>query len=293
MLLPVPCARLAADLRREIREDHLATGAAALAFYWMLSLFPAAIFLLTLLAFLPIPHLERSLMHAVRDALPGDAAELFRGVVEGVAFHRRGGVLSLGVLLTAWSTSRGIPARMQELNAAYDVEERRPFWKRRAVALVVALSFVVLIIGAFLLMVFGRALQQRLGHAAGWSGVVVVAVTLLRWSVVCVALLLGLAVVYRFGPDVEQRFRFVSPGTVVGVVMLIGVSLGFQILVRYVVHLDVTYGSLAAAITLMLWLYLAGWAILLGAELDATLRSYGSAPAAAVTPRRGSAGRTA
>ena len=266
--------RLARDLRRAIRDDHIATGAAALAFYWMLSLFPAAILLLTVLAYLPIPHLERAIMALVRDALPPDAAALFRGVVESVTSHRRGGLFSLGLGLTAWSSASGIHALMHELNVVWDVAERRSFWRRRTVALLVAFSFGVLIIGAFVLVIFGHAMQRRLGHAVALDRLLLLSLATLRWVVVCAALLLGLALTYHFGPDVDRRFRLLSPGSLLGVIMLVAASAGFQLFVSRVGRFDLTYGSLAAAITLMLWLYLAGWAILLGAELDATLASY-------------------
>jgi membrane protein len=250
--------RLARDFRREINEDHIGQGAAALAFYWMLALFPAAIFLLTLLAYLPIPHLERALLHFARSTLPDDAGALLSSFVDTVLRQKRGGLLSFGALLTVWSTSSGIHALMHQLNVAWDVDERRPFWKRRAVALLIAMCFVLLVIAAFGLVVFGRALHLRL----------------LRWLVVCAALLVGIALIYHYGPNVKRRFRLVTPGSLLALAMLIVASVGFQVFVTRVGRFNITYGSLGAAITLMLWLYLAAWAILLGAELDATLSAY-------------------
>ena len=276
----IPWRRLFADLRREVHEDNLAQGAAALAFFWMLALFPAAIFLLTMLAYLPIPHLERALMHLVSDALPPDAAGLFRGVVENVFAKRHGGFLSLGIVLTAWSTSSGVHALMQQLNVAYDVGEHRPYWQRRSVALLLSVIFILLIIGAFVLIVFGRFVQMHLRHGTGVD--FLPAVMALRWVIVFLALLTGLAVVYHYGPSVRQRFRLISPGNVLAVLLLLLESVGFQVFVRWFGRFDVTYGSLAAVITLMLWLYLAGWAVLLGAELDATLAGYDHQAEAAV-----------
>ncbi len=250
---------LVRDLAREIREDHIGQGAASLAFYWMLALFPAAIFLLTLLAYLPLPHLERALMHITRTALPDDAGALLSSFVDNVLKRRRGGLLSFGAVLTIWSASSGIDALMHQLNVAWDVPERRPLWKRRAVALIIAFSFVLLVIAAFGLIVFGHSLHLRL----------------LRWVIVCIALLAGIAIIYHYGPSVQRKLRLVTPGSLLALAMLILASVGFQIFVSHVARFTLTYGSLGAAITLMLWLYLAGWAILLGAELDATLASYG------------------
>ncbi len=258
-------SRVIRDMRREIRDDHLATGAAALAFYWMLSLFPAAIFLLTLLAYLPIPHLDRAVVHLTRSTLPPDAGALIAGFVDGVVKHRRGGLLSVGAALTVWSASGGIHALMHQLNVAWDVEERRPFWHRRAVALLLAGCFALLVIAAFVLIIFGRYLH----------------LPLLRWGIVLAALLVGLALIYHYGPDVRRRtFRVITPGSVLALAMLVLASIGFQIFVARVATFNLTYGSLGAAITLMLWLYLAGWAILLGAELDATIAAHSA-------PRRG------
>jgi membrane protein len=246
------------ELRREIREDHIGQGAAALAFYWMLALFPAAIFLLTLLAYLPFPHLERAVVHLAQTTLPDDAGALLSSFVDNVLLRKRGGLLSFGAVLTVWSTSGGIHALMHQLNVAWDVDEQRPFWKRRAVAVLIAMCFVLLVIATFGLIVFGHALHLR--H--------------LRWLIVCVALNVGIALIYHYGPSVPRKFRMVTPGTLLALAMLILASVGFQIFVSRVVSLNLTYGSLGAAITLMLWLYLAGWAILLGAELAATLASY-------------------
>ncbi len=254
--------RLIGDMRREIRDDHLGQGAAALAFFWMLSLFPAAIFLLTLLAYLPVQHIDRALLHITRSALPADAGALIAGFVDNVVKHRRGDLLSFGAVLTVWSASGGIQALMHQLNVAWDVEERRPFWHRRAVALLLAGCFVVLAIAAFGLIVFGRHLH----------------LPLLRWAIVLFALLAGIAIIYHYGPSVRRRgFRLVTPGSVLALAVLILASVGFQLFVSRFGSFNLTYGSLGAAITLMLWLYLVGWAILLGAELDATIASY-SAP---------------
>ena len=268
-----PWRTLARDFRREIKDDAIGQGAAALAFYWMLALFPAAIFLLTLIAYLPIPHLERAVMHFTRMTLPEDASALLSSFVDNVLLRKRGGLLSFGVVLTVWSTSSGIQALMHQLNVAWDVVEKRPFWKRRAVALLIALCLMMLVIAAFGLIVFGRSLHLRF----------------LRWPILCVALLVGLGLIYHYGPSVPRRFRLVTPGSLLALAMLIVASTGFQIFVSKVARFSITYGSLGAAITLMLSLYLAGWAILLGAELDATLASYSSPRSSDTVP----AGRTA
>ena len=115
------------DLKNEIKNDNVSNGAAALAYYLMLSLFPAAIFCLSLLPFLPIPNLYSAIMDFMKEILPGDAAKLFQGTIEEVTSQKKSGLLSIGFLLTLWAASNGFYAIMQQLNITYDVKEGRPF----------------------------------------------------------------------------------------------------------------------------------------------------------------------
>src|SRR5690242_8109016 len=123
MMHGVPLRRFFKDLWREIGDDNVSTGAAALAFYLVLALFPAAIFGLSLLPYLPIPHLEQAIMDLLRQLMPGGASQLFSDTVHRVIAQRRGGLLSFGFVFTLWSASSGMYAVMQQLNNTYDVKE--------------------------------------------------------------------------------------------------------------------------------------------------------------------------
>ncbi|MBI5544847.1 MAG: YihY/virulence factor BrkB family protein [Deltaproteobacteria bacterium] len=266
--------RFAKDLKGEISDDNVSNGAAALAYYLMLSVFPAAIFLLSLLPYLPIPNVDTALMDLLRQALPGEAASLFTGVVQQVTSQRRGGLLSVGLLLTLWAASNGLYAIMQQLNITYDVKEGRPFWKTRGLALMLTLLFFILVVGAFALVVFGGVVQSWAEASLGASSALLFGFAALRWVIIALALLLGFALIYYLGPDVEQRFRFVSPGSVVGVLLLAGASVVFRLYVANFGKYSATYGSLGAVIILLLWLYIAGWVLLLGSEINALVEHY-------------------
>lgn len=273
-LLPVPWRRFLKDLYNEVNDDNIFNGAAALAYYLMLAIFPAAIFLLTLLPYLPIPNLSDAVMDLLRQSLPGEAANLFTEVVQAVTTERRTGLLSFGILLTLWSASSGLYATMQQLNITYDVKEGRPFWKARGTAILLLALFVVLIVGAFALIVGGGFIQDWIASYSGRSQALLLLFATFRWVVITLLLLFGLAVIYYFGPDVEQRFRFITPGSVVGVALLILTSLAFRSYVSGFGDYDATYGSLGAVIVLLLWLYLAGLAILTGSEINALFEHY-------------------
>lgn len=277
--------KLGKDLLQQIRDDHLPNGAAALAFYMVLAIFPAAIFGLSLLPYLPIPNLEQAIMDAVRQALPGRAADMLTSTIDGVLSHRSGGLLSFGFLFTIWSASNGLYAVMQQLNVVYDVAERRPFVKARAIALLLTLSFFVLVVGAFGLIVFGGMLQSYVGDHLGWSAGLRVVFAVLRWIIIVAAVHLAFALVYYLGPNVEQRFVLVTPGSVFATVALLVASFGFKLYVSSFANFDAVYGSLGAVIILLMWLFVAGWVILLGGEINELVQRQTGTP-----PREGAGG---
>ena len=266
--------RFAKDLYRECQEDKIFNSAAALAYYWMLSIFPAAIFLLSLLPYLPIPHLAEAIMHLLKQMLPGQAADLFTNVVQNVVSQKSGGVLSFGVLFSIWSASNGLYAIMQQLNTTYDLRETRPFWKVRGTALMLMLLFLTLIIGAFALVVFGGVMQNWLAGLVGQNRVLLTFFSVFRWAVIICLLLLGLTLIYYFGPDTDHRLKLVSVGSVAGIGILIAASLAFQFYITNFSNYSATYGSLGAVIILLLWFYVAGLAILIGSEINALLEQY-------------------
>jgi membrane protein len=266
--------RFATDVYQEIQEDNVFTGAAALAFYFMLAVFPFMIFLLSLLPYLPIPDLEEAIMDLLNQALPGEAAGLFTDVVRDITSERRGGLLSFGLLFALWSGSTGLYAVMQQLNMTYNVKEGRAFFKLRAVAIGLMILFVVLIIGAFALIIFGGTLQDWIGSVIGTNQVVLTFFAVFRWIIIGILVLLGFSVIYYYGPDVEQDFKFITPGSIIGAVLLILAALGFSFYVANFGDYNATYGALGAVIILLMWLYIAGLVILIGSEVNAVLEDY-------------------
>lgn len=263
------------DLYRATTEDNVFNGAAALGFYLTLALFPALIATMSIIPYLPIDHVDQAIMDLLGQALPDQASGMVRDVVGQVTGERRGGLLSFGLLGTVWATTTGMYAVMQQLNITYDVKEARSFLRARLVALGLSLLFEVLVIGAFSLIVLGGVLQDWIGNRYGFSSVLLTFFATFRWVVIVLALLLGFAVIYRFGPNVRERFVFITPGSVVGAALLIAASLGFSFYAGHFADYDATYGSIGAVITLMLWLYIAGLVILLGSEINVLWRRYG------------------
>ena len=259
-------------LYREMEADDIFNGAAALGFYLTLAIFPAMILIMAVVPYLPIPRVDEAIMNFLRQALPASAATMFADVVGQVVSQQRGGLLSFGIIGTLWATSTGMYAVMRQMNRAYNVSEARGFLKARLVALMLSLLFTVLVIGAFSLIVLGGVVQDWLGDRFGFSDALLAFFAVLRWVFIAVALLLGFAFIYTFAPNARHRFAFITAGSALAVVLLVVASLGFSWYVSRFGDYDAVYGGIGAVIVLMLWLYIAGLVMLLGAEVNALRR---------------------
>ncbi|SDB46708.1 membrane protein [Desulfonatronum thiosulfatophilum] len=276
MINGVSMKQFVLDLNQEINNDNVYNGAAALGYYLTLAIFPGIILLMTIIPYLPIDRVDEAIMDLLGQALPEEAYDMVAGVVTDVTANRRGGLLSFSLLGTIWAASTGMYAIMQQLNITYGVNEARSFIRARATALILSLLFGLLVVGAFSLIVLGGIIEDWMGTRLGMSDTLIMAFAAFRWVVIVLALFLGFALIYRYAPNVEQKFKFITWGSVFGVTMLIIVSLGFSIYTSNFADYDATYGSIGAVIILMLWLYVAGLVILVGSEINAVLEHYSS-----------------
>ena len=274
MFRDVTAKQFIKELARETGEDDISNGAAALAYYLTLAIFPAMIFLMAMIPYLPIQHVDQAIMDLLHQALPASAADMFSGVVTQITHEQRGGLLSFGFLGALWATSTGMYAIMQQLNITYDVDEARSFLRARLTAIGLSLLFAVLVLGGFSLIVLGGQIQDWLGSRFGFSEALLSFFVVFRWVIIVLGLLLAFALIYYLAPNVEQRFAFITPGSIVGVVLLMLASLAFAWYAKSFGNYDATYGSIGAVIVLMLWLYLAGISILIGSEINALIEHH-------------------
>jgi len=259
------------ELYQEAKDDDILNGAAVLGFYLMLAIFPAMIFVLAVIPYLPIANVDQAIMNLLRQALPASAADMFTGVVQEVTQEQRGGLLSFGLLAALWATSTGMYAIMQQLNITYGVDEGRGFLRARLVAIVLSLLFVVLVLGGVSLIVLGGQIQESLGARFAIGDALLAFFIVFRWVIILAALLLAFSLIYYLAPNVEQRFKFITAGSVVGVVVLLVASLSFAWYAQSLGNYAATYGSVGAVMVLMMWLFIAGLAILFGSEINVLL----------------------
>jgi membrane protein len=235
----------------EIRDDDCLGRAAQLAYYFLFALFPFFLFLTTLLGYLPIPDLLDRLLETLGQMLPGDALRLVEDNVRQLVTGQRGGLLSFGILAALWTSSSALTAIIDSLNRAYDVEEGRPFWKVRLTAIGLTVGLSAFIVVALVLLTFGRQLGRWVADLVGLGRVSEVTWNVVRWPVIVGLLVVAMALLYYFAPDVEQEWTWITPGSACAVLGWLLASLGFAFYVNRFGSYNATYGSIGAVIVLL------------------------------------------
>jgi membrane protein len=258
----------------EINEDDVWGRAAQLAYYFLLALFPLLIFLTAGLGLMlgAGEGLRNSLFNYLSQVMPGSAFELVNTTVTEITGASNAGKLSFGLLATLWAASNGMGAITQALNVAYDLEESRPWWKQRLVAVALTVALSVLVITALLLTLAGGRVAEFLAAHYQLGGFFTIAWKTLQWPIVLGFMVTAFALIYYFAPDVkEQKWTWLTPGSAIGVILWLVVSFAFKAYLSFFNTYSTTYGSLGAVIILMLWLYLTGVAILFGGEVNSEI----------------------
>ena len=255
----------------EIQDDDSFGRAAQLAYYFLFALFPFFLFLTTLLGYLPIPNLLDRIMEMLAPLLAGDALRLVQDNLHQLVTGERGGLLSFGILAALWTSSSALTAIIDSLNRAYDVEEGRPFWKVRGIAILLTVGLSAFIIVALVLLTFGPQIGRWIAELVGLGQVFAITWNILRWPVIVGLLIIAMALLYYFAPDVEQKWQWITPGSAVSVIGWLLTSLGFAFYVNNFGSYNATYGSIGAVIVLLTWMYLSGLFVLIGGEINAEI----------------------
>lgn len=257
--------------KREADRDYMSLIAAGVAFYGLLAIFPALAALISIYGLVADPAEIKQQMSGMLTVLPPEAAGILNQQLQTLASQPSGGLsigVAAGILLALWSAAKGIKALIQGLNIAYDEEEQRGFFKLNGTALLLTLGGVLMAIVALGLI----AVLPAVANMLGISGPIATAVSLLRWPLLLVAVLVALAVAYRYGPSRDEpKWRWVSWGAGVATVLWLIGSVLFSVYVQNFGSYSKTYGSVGAIVILMMWFFLTAYVVLLGAELNAEI----------------------
>ena len=218
--------------------------------------------------------LRETIFSALGHLAPGSASDLMNTVVSQTAKSSSAIKIGAGILGALWAASAGVSAVVVSLNVVYRYTERRPWWKQKLTVLGLTASLAALIIFAVVLVLYGGKIGNALTMAFGLGHLFTVIWAVLQWPFLFAAMFLSFALVYYFGPDAPHpSWHWVTPGAALGVVLWLLASLGFRLYLHFFNSYSATYGSLGAVIILLLWLYITGFAILMGAELNAVIEA--------------------
>lgn len=258
---------------REFIADQCPDAAAGLVYYAVLALFPALIAIFSVLGVVGQGDAAADAIVGILREVAPDAADTLRGPLEQVASAPGAGfALITGIVLALWSASGYVGAFSRAMNRIYEIEEGRPFWKLRPMQLVVTVIAVVALTLVALGLVISGDVTSAIGSALGLGQGVQIAWNIAKWPVMLLVIVFLVAVLYYATPNAKQpKFRWISLGAIIAIVVLALATAGFGFYVANFSNYDRTYGSLAGVIVFLLWLWIANLALLFGAEFDAEL----------------------
>lgn len=270
LYLGVPLFELIKRTIRETIDDDCLSIAAQLAYYFALALFPALLFVVALASYLPY-NVVSEVVTALAPIAPPEVLAIIRHQLESIVAGESPNILTIGILGALWSSSGAMTSIVSALNRAYDIPESRPWWKVRLTAVALTIALAVFVLLSFSLIVAGPNFGHYLTSWIGLDQAFDTAWRLLRWPLVFALATTGIAIVFYYAPDADQDWVWVTPGSIATTLLWVLFSLAFRLYVTRVGDYTATYGALAGAAILLLWMYFSGLALLIGGELNSEI----------------------
>lgn len=259
---------------REFNEDEIMDRSAALSYYFLGSLFPLLLVGFSMLGYLASPgsQLRQSILQHASMVLPGAADALIDKTLNEIMNASGGGKISFGLIASLWTAATGVAAVMAALNVVYDIRETRSYIRGRIIATGLMIAMSVCIVVGLAIALFGGTAAEWVGSQMHAGPVFVLVWKVIQWVVVAFALSLAFALLYYYGPNLrDQHWEWVTPGSGVGFVLWLAVSLGLKVYISHFNTYSATYGSLGVVIILLLWFWVTGMALLIGAEINSEI----------------------
>ncbi|GEN31343.1 membrane protein [Cerasibacillus quisquiliarum] len=259
-------------LYERIMDGDVFGLAAQLAYFFLLSLFPLLILVMTLIGYLPLD--EQSILDALSSVIPSESMAFIEANIRMLLNQQNTGLLSIGILGTLWSASNGVNAIIRALNRAYQVEETRPFLVSRFVAIILMFAMIAVIVVALLLPVLGRMIGVYIFSFFGLSDDFIQFWNTFRWVISAIVFFIVFLALYRLAPSRNIHLKNVVPGALFTTLSWQLTSLAFSYYVETIGDYSATYGSLGAVIVLMIWFYMSGIIIIIGGTINAVTEEW-------------------
>ena len=253
-------------------EGYITSRASAISFNFFLAIFPSLIFLFTIIPFIPIENFQTTLLGLIHDFMPITAYETVKETVEDIVTRPRGGLLSIGFILTLYFATNGINSLMEAFNNTYHAIETRSVFRQRLIAaLLVFILSVLLIISIGLMtlspIILSIIIPEKILESTFYS----VLIWLLRWLVTLGTLFFAISFIYYLAPARRRDFRFISAGSSLATFLVILTTLGFNFYVDNFAKYNILYGSIGTLMIVLLWIYFNAISLLIGFELNASI----------------------
>ncbi len=259
---------------RGIFDDYLLDRASALAYNFILALFPLMLFLLAVFGIFASHSatLRLNLFNYLGQVLPPAAFEVINRTLAEVTRNAGGAKLTVGIVLTLWFAAGGMSSMISGLNGVYEVREARSFVKVRLTALALTCAISILIMSALAAILAGDFVANYVGSYFGLREAIVVAWRAAQIVVALAFVVCSFSLIYYNGPDLEeQHWYWITPGALIGVLLWVAASFAFRAYLHFFNSYSKTYGSLGAAMILLMWLYITGFSFLIGGEINAQI----------------------
>jgi len=269
--VPLGWGELLKRTYQEAWTDDVLNLAAQQAYYFFFALFPLLLALVSFASFFPLSNLTDELFGLLGGVMPPDVIEMIQTQLKKLSNQNAGGLLTVAFLVTIWSSSGALVSMCSTLNAAYDITEGRPWWKVRLIAIALTIGLAIFILISMTLIVAGPSMAEGIASRVGLGSAFEWTWKIVQWPVVLVLVATAIALVYYFAPDAKQEWVWITPGSILATLLWLVVSLGFKLYIANFGSYTETYGLIGGVMMLLLWFYLSGIAILIGAELNAEI----------------------
>lgn len=266
---------------RNLTENEILTRANGVAFSFILAIFPAVIFLFTLIPYVTqlIPSVNTdSIMQFLSEMMPSSMYEVISSTVKDIISNQRGGLLTLGFVFSLYLATNGMMSLMKAFNACYKTNDRRGGFKMRLIATGLTVNLAVVLFLAIILLVVGQLvldyLLSNLSQFEWLEGIDKFTVYLLftlRFLVIFIVFFLTVSTIYYFGPAIHYNWRFFSIGSFLATILILGISYGFSYYVTNFGTYNKVYGSIGVMIALMVWVQLVTVVLLICYEINASI----------------------